>query len=460
MSRLKLIISDLHLANGRDGLDGFGAQQQQDALRGLLSATRPGGPFGDTDDVEFIINGDCFDFLVVRPYLDDGIITPDIALGKWGEIQAAHPAFFETLRDFLHTPGRRVTFIAGNHDVELAFAEVREAVQRAICDGDTTLERKLFFCETRCYRPLPDVHIEHGHQYDFWNNTGEVWDEQGQPRSRQPAQLTLPIGTQYFQRAAYPVSMAYGYFDRLEPSLDSARQIALLCLFNPQMVIETAQHAMAMLSYPRVALESLGEREEGNPARLFEVAMLDFAAFQQDMLAHKPGWQAVKDWMQAHAPAREDSYSEAIAEFYELREALSLPSIEAIKAILQPRTYAMGRSVALGMQSVLHDAPSLRYAIAGHTHMLRHDVLNGGAQTYLNTATWTKREYKPMPDDITPELAQWLREPSQANSPLQDVTEFTFALVRGEEGLPSTAELCAWDGGEQGHYRVLPEMKE
>lgn len=459
MSRLKLIVSDLHLANGRAEAIQLGAQQQA-ALRGLLHATRPDGPLGDADDVEFIINGDCFDFLVMRPYLNDGIITPDIALRKWEEVRAAHSAFFETLRDFLLTPGRRVTFIAGNHDVELAFAEMREAIQQAICDGDAALERNLFFCETRCYRPLPDVHIEHGHHYDFWNNTGEVWDEQGQPRSHRPARLTLPIGTQYFQRAAYPVNLVYGYFDHLEPSLDTLRQIALLCLFNPQMAMETAQRAMAMLSYPRVALESLSAGEERNPARLFEIAMLDFAAFQQDMLARKPDWQAVQDWMQAHAPEGEDPQVEAITEFYELREALSLPPIEAIKAILQPRTYAMGKSVALGMQSVLLDDPTLRYAIAGHTHMLRHDTLNNGEQTYLNTATWTKRECKPLPDDITAELAQWLREPWRAASSLRDTTQMVFALVRGEDGQPSTARLCVWDGGEQGHYRVLPEVKE
>ena len=459
MSRLKLIISDLHLANGHAGLDGFGAQQQ-DALRGLLHATRPGGPLGNADDIEFIINGDCFDFLVLRPYLDDGIVTPDIALRKWGKIQAAHSVFFETLRDFLHIPGRHITFIAGNHDMELAFAELREAVQRAICADDSTLARNLFFCETRCYRPLPDVHIEHGHHYDFWNNAGEVWDEQGQPRSHQPARLNLPIGTQYFQRAAYPVGMFYGYFDHLDPSLDSARQIALLCLFSPQLVMETAQRAMAMLSYPRVALESLSAGEERNPARLFEIAMLDFAAFQQDMMARKPEWQAVQDWMQAHTPEPGDPQVAAIAEFYELREALALPPIEAIKAILQPRIYAMGKSVALGMQSVLRDDPTLRYAIAGHTHMLRRDTLNDGTQIYLNTATWTKREYKPAPDDITPELARWLREPWQAASPLQDNTQMVFALVRGEEGQPSTAELYAWDADKQGHYRVLPEVKE
>ncbi len=452
MSKLKLIISDLHLANGRAGLDGFGAPQQA-ALRGLLRATQPGGPLGIDSDVELIINGDCFDFLAIRPYPDDGIITPDIALQKWGEIQAAHAVFFETLRDFLRNPGRHVTLIAGNHDAELAFAEVRHAVEYAICAG--TPARNVFLCETRYYRPLLDVHIEHGHHFDFWNNTGEVWDEHGQPRSSQPATLTLPVGTQYFQRAAYAISMAYGYFDHLDPSIDSSRQIALLCLFNPRLVVETAQRAMTMLSYPRTPLEGLNAGEEHIPTRLFETAMLDLAAFQQDMIARKPEWQAVEAWMSAHSPEQKDPQTGAIAEFYELRDALSLPPFEAVKALLQPRPYTMGESVALGMHSILRDDPTLRYAIAGHTHMMRHDTLNDGAQTYLNTATWTTRESKPTPDEVTPELAQWLSAPWQAASPLQDITQMIFALVRGEDGQPSTASLCVWEGGEQGHYQVV-----
>jgi len=299
------------------------------------------------------------------------------------------------------------------------------------------------------------VHIEHGHHYDFWNNTGEVWDEHGNPRSHQPAALTLPVGTQYFQRAAYPVGLAYGYFDHLDPSLDSIRQIALLCLFNPNLVVDTAQRAMSILSYPRTALEGLGAGEERIPTRLFETAMLDFAAFQQDMIARKPEWQAVATWMRAHAVEQKDSQAAALAEFYELREALSLPPIEALKAILEPRPYAMGESVALGMHSILREDPTLRYAIAGHTHMLRHDTLNDGAQTYLNTASWTTRESKPTPGEITPALAQWMREPWQAASPLQDSTQMVFAVVRGGDGQPSTASLCVWEGGEQGRYRVL-----
>jgi hypothetical protein len=118
----------------------------------------------------------------------------------------------------------------------------------------------------------------------------------------------------------------------------------------------------------------------------------------------------------------------------------------------------MAEFVAMGMHNILRDDPTLRYAIAGHTHMLRRDALNGGSQVYLNTASWTIRESKPTPDEVTPELLEWLREPVKGANPLRDITELVFVLVRAEDGQSSkqsTASLCAWEGGEQGHYRLL-----
>jgi hypothetical protein len=38
---------------------------------------------------------------------------------------------------------------------------------------------------------------------------------------------------------------------------------------------------------------------------------------------------------------------------------------------------------------------------------------------------------------------------------LQDITRMVFALARGGDGQSSTANLCAWEGGEQGHYQIL-----
>jgi hypothetical protein len=115
----------------------------------------------------------------------------------------------------------------------------------------------------------------------------------------------------------------------------------------------------------------------------------------------------------------------------------------------------MGEDVARGMHNVLVNDPTLRYAIAGHTHMLRHDHMNGGTQVYLNTASWTSRFALPTLDEITLELMEWLRQPDWNAVPLQDVTQLVFALIEAEEDMPSRADLCVWEGAMDGYYQVL-----
>jgi UDP-2,3-diacylglucosamine pyrophosphatase LpxH len=460
-----LVVSDLHLADGHPILDGFSSQQQA-AFEDLLCATEPGealAPSGagvaDQEQVELILNGDIFDLLAVPPYLTDGISTPTIACEKLAAIVQAHPAFFAALRRFLCTPGRRVTFLAGNHDIELVFAEAQELIRRAIIAGDRSSQ--IAFCQARYYYPLSGVYIEHGHQYDFWNHARDAWGADGQPLSPPPEQITLPAGTQYFQRAAHPISLRYPYFDAFDPSIDTIRQIALLCLLDPALVIETVRRVVHMLSYPRVPLAALAPREELQPALLFEKAMRDFAAFQQDMLAQDHAWPAIEATLHAQAAEQEqaaDPQAEAIREFFALREALRLPPIEAVQAILAPAPYAMGESVAAGMRYVLRSDPSLRYAIAGHTHLLRRDTINtssGTKQIYLNTASWTKREAVPTAEEITPDLLAWLRDPASRPSPLRDTTRFIFALADAIDGQPATAQLCEWVGRNEGYTRIL-----
>jgi UDP-2,3-diacylglucosamine pyrophosphatase LpxH len=474
MSKRLLVISDLHLADGHAVLDAFGPQQQS-AFEELLRATGPGGPLaplhtpGDDEiqgEVELVINGDCFDLLAIPPYLANGISTPAIACEKLAAVVPVHRAFFAALRRFLSIPGRRVTFITGNHDIELVFAEAQELVRGAIDAGEQGAN--MAFCKTRFYRPLPDVLIEHGHQYDAWNYAGGIWDDEGQPLSPRLDRLTLPVGTQYFQRASHPISVRYPYFDAFDPPIDSMRQIALFCLLDPGIVIETAQRAMQMLSYPRAALEGLAPGDELRPATLFEKAMIDFAAFQQDMMARHPGWQAVEAVLGAHAAGqagqagRGDPQTDALQEFFALREALALPPLEATRVMLVPAVYPMAESVAAGMRSVLHHDRSLRYAIAGHTHVLCHDTLetrealpgSGGAQVYLNTASWTKREALPAAQEVTPALMEWLRDPGGKPGPLRETTRFIFALVEAVEGHHTTARLCEWVGGSEGYCDV------
>ncbi len=446
MFTVKLVISDLHLTDSSFFLDCFG-KSQQSAFEGLLHATSSGvDPFGQAESVELIINGDCFDFLVTLPYTALFHTDQGTAVQKIEKILAAQVPFFTMLRSFMEKPGRTITFVAGNHDLELCFAEVRRRICAAIVGKSA--DPRIYFCPTRFYRPCPDVYIEHGNHYDFWNHAIEgLWDEEGQPLTSDPQTILLPMGSRYFQHSAYLISQRYAYFDHFEPSINSTRQIAMLCLLNPALIVETAHHTMQMLSYPRKALANLASGEEQNPVRLFEEIMQDFVAFQQDMIVQKTDWKSV--------PEEGQISPEEMMEFIMLRDALSLPREEAMAAICAPATYRMGEGVARGMHAVLQRDPTLRYALAGHTHMARTDSINQGKQVYLNTASRTTRLALPSPEEITPDLVDWLYAPDWNTVPLRDVTEYVFALITATKNEPSHVSLCTWEGGMHGSYRVL-----
>src|SRR5947199_6450233 len=232
MSSITLVISDLHLTDSQSILEGFGDGQQA-ALEGLIAATTTGGPLGRADTVELAINGDGFDFLAIPPYPPVGTSNVTTAVEKLKKIVAAHTPFFETLHRFIDTPRRRLTFITGNHDIELCFAEVRAGICAAM--GIASDDPRVFFCPTRFYRPQPDVYIEHGNHYDFWNQSMPgLWDDLGQPLDLNPSTISLPVGSRYFQHASIPISLNYPYFDHFEPSMNSTRQLALLCLLAPE----------------------------------------------------------------------------------------------------------------------------------------------------------------------------------------------------------------------------------
>lgn len=465
MSSIQLVISDLHLADGDETLDCFGARQQA-ALQGLLAAASARGPLGQAEDVELIINGDCFDFLVTLLYTTRASIDADTAQGKLDKIIAAHWPFFETLRGFLAEPGRHVTFLTGNHDLELRFAGVRERILEELEGTPGKDVGKVVFCAPRFYRPLSDVYIEHGNHFDFWNHQcAGIWDEAGQAVTLSPDHLALSAGTRYYQHASFLMSKKYPYFDHFEPTMNTMRQIALLCLLDPELIQETAQRTMQLLAQPRPALANLAPGDERVPARLFEQAIIDFAAFEQDMRERKTDWQALDESKTTGAAAR-------IAEFALLRDALELSPLEAISIICTPQVYEMAEEVATGMHGVLKQDSTLRYALAGHSHVTRIDGVSGGLQSYLNTGSWTTRLALPAPGELTPALVEWLRHPDMRNAPLRDVTQFVFALIHAPSPLSvdastqdlaveagaverfASASLCVWDS-EQGNFRVL-----
>jgi UDP-2,3-diacylglucosamine pyrophosphatase LpxH len=411
--------------------------------------------------VELIINGDGFDFLMVAPYGTGGVMDASLAMEKLRRITAAHHLFFQTLQAFVSQPGRHITFMTGNHDVELWFAEVRAGIMEAL--GLSPEDERVSFCPFRSYRPLPDVYIEHGNAFDFWNHDrSSFWDESGRVRTEHPQTITLPMDTLYAQHAGHPVLARYMYLILFEPPLSFPRQLALMCILDPPIVVEYLQHLQEILatgaqSRPARRLLELVPNREAKPVTLFLQGLRLLMVFQRGAAARSPGW---KDPVgrRATLQARMQTMME-IALLYKAvrRGSHTKDHTRTIRKICAP-TATPGDSVAAGMHSLLKNDHSLRYVLAGHTHKVRLDQFKSGKapqQLYVNTGSWQSRLALPRPKDVTPQVVAWLRKPTREHIPLRDVPpQCTFALIQAVSGEASHASLCIWEGGS-GQYRVL-----
>jgi UDP-2,3-diacylglucosamine pyrophosphatase LpxH len=467
MRTIKLIVSDLHVGDGDSLLDGFG-ERQQAALEGLLAAAsgNSGSPLGDGDDVELIINGDGFDFLMVAPYGTGGEMDAGLAMEKLRRITAAHHLFFQTLHAFVQQPGRHITFITGNHDVELWFAEVRAGIMDAL--GLSPGDARVSFCLTRSYRPLSDVYIEHGNAYDFWNHDRSgFWDASDRVRTEHPHKITLPMDTLYAQHAGHPVLARYMYLILFDPPLSFPRQLALMCLLDPPIVVEYIQHLQEILatgarSEPARRLLELVPNRKEKPPTLFVQGIQLLMAFQREAAARSPGWKEPLG-TRALLQARIQTMMEVALLFKAVSSGgRTKDQTRSVRKICSPSAIP-GDSVAAGMHPILKSDHSLRFALAGHTHKVRVDSFKSGKapeQMYLNTGSWLSRLALPRPEEVTPEVVAWLRRPTREHIPLRDVPpQCTFALIRSANGGPSHASLCRWDRESKGQFRVLaPNM--
>ncbi|HEX7734987.1 MAG TPA: metallophosphoesterase [Ktedonobacteraceae bacterium] len=446
-----LVISDLHLADGRNALEGF-CFPQQSAFEEFLRAALPGGSLQIPSPPTLIINGDCFDFLAVPPYPADGLTTPALGLEKLAQIAAVHERFFAALRAFLDQGGK-LTFLIGNHDIELCFAEVRAEVTRLL-DPTGIFAAHLHFCLDQAYQPVPDVSIEHGNQYDFWNSTRAIWNRNGKALTPEPERIELPLGTQYVQRASLPIGLRYPYFERFNPPLGIPRQMALLSLLDPPLVREMARGIAGLLSNGHQALQGLAPGDEGVPVHIFSHMMSDFAHFQQEMQARVPTWATMEKHLY---PVNERLQKQAytLDTFFALGTALEQSRETALQAIFKPFDETGDEDTTRGIHRMLRKHPEVRVAVAGHTHITRSDLSAAHGQLYLNTATWTHRLAPPRPEELTPEVVAWLGQPDLEHAPLTSKTGYVFAWINTETGQPSSARLCEWQGGSSGSYRVL-----
>lgn len=209
IKKYKIVVSDFHLGKGTylpDGsvniLEEFYADRQWEEFLNHFSE----GPYKDLE-VELVLNGDIFDLIKVdyRGYYSP-ILTEAISVEKLQSVLGGHPIFVEALKKFASSPLHKITYVVGNHDVEMIWTRCQELLSRMI-----GAEIQFFN-----FSYIDDgVHIEHGQQFESTNriNPKQMYITKN---LREPI-INLPWGSHFVINYVLPIKLQRIAVDRVRP---------------------------------------------------------------------------------------------------------------------------------------------------------------------------------------------------------------------------------------------------
>jgi UDP-2,3-diacylglucosamine pyrophosphatase LpxH len=212
--RYKLVVSDFHCGKGQTPghLNPFESFTHDDKFAEFLRFYST--DYFEDEEVELIINGDFYDFLMVQVAEKfPEKVTEEIALEKVRACIAGHPKAHKALQDFVRTPRKRVTVLPGNHDFDLVYPRVQEAFREAIC-GARADPRVQFVCD-REYYEFDGIQVHHGMQFEsfHYHNFREQFltSHGGDPI------LNLPWGSVFILKVLSRLKEQRPYVDRVRP---------------------------------------------------------------------------------------------------------------------------------------------------------------------------------------------------------------------------------------------------
>src|SRR3990167_9501013 len=207
--KIKLVLSDFHLGKGRvlpDGTTNLLEDFYSDKTFIEFLDYYLQGEYKKAE-VELIINGDFFNLLQIdyRNRFTDQITESD-ALHKTMSILKGHPEMFKKLSEFSKAPSHSITFILGNHDPELLWPGVQEALK-------SYLGREVRFILE--YYRFDGVHIEHGNEYRADNryDRESYFLSEGLP---EPI-INLPWGSFFVIHFLNEIKKERPYLDKIYP---------------------------------------------------------------------------------------------------------------------------------------------------------------------------------------------------------------------------------------------------
>ena len=211
MEKIKIILSDLHLAGGlflEDGspnsLENFKFDRELSSLFTHFSKSKK--------NVEFILNGDILDFLNVESKLDQNTISEVESFKKLKKILRGHKRVFSTLKRVLEKENVSLTYVIGNHDADFHFKSLQKYFKLHLT-GDANSDSIKFISE-EYYEIEGRVQVHHGHQFEAmhtFNHKNPIIEKDGKKY------LKLPWGSLFCLKVINRFKSEHDYVDKVLP---------------------------------------------------------------------------------------------------------------------------------------------------------------------------------------------------------------------------------------------------
>lgn len=238
--KYKLVISDLHIGSGSapGRLNPWESFSADDKLAEFLKFYST--DYFEDEDVELILDGDVYDFLQVQV---DGVfpevITEKMAVRKVRSCMDGHARAHRAIAEFLHAPRKRVTILPGNHDFDLVFPKVQEALCERLT-GRKSDPRVRFICDVDRME-FDGIQVHHGMQFEAaqFHNFKEPFLSQngGEPC------LNMPWSSLFIINVITRLKQERPYVDKVRPfSAYYIRAIVFDPLFAIKLFLLTFWH--------------------------------------------------------------------------------------------------------------------------------------------------------------------------------------------------------------------------
>jgi UDP-2,3-diacylglucosamine pyrophosphatase LpxH len=380
--KFKIVVSDLHLGGGRvaegNALEDFDRDQEFAAfLEGIAVESDR-----EAADVELIVNGDAFEMLqvpheeafdppfVYRAEQYHSSSEPD-SERKMALIIDGHRPFLEALGRFVRfgPPHRYVTFVRGNHDLNLHWLAVQSRIREAA--GATGRRASLLgFEERRIVRE--GIYVEHGNQYALGLDRVEDMEE---PHDHdKPGQLAIPPSSWF-------VMDVFNEVERDKYWIDGVKPITALVWYALAYDFPFAARSIATL------LRAL-------PGILDEIVFAPEQAHAEALAGLLEDPEQVAELADRYE-ADEGFRAAFNAEVAGLLSPLGRPDAVAFAPESIPDPVVKGDQIRTLVNSTLLEMAKIRAAeegvrlvTFGHTHDAVEEDLPGGG-LYINSGTWT-----------------------------------------------------------------------